>query len=357
MKPRSLLSFLALAACFAAAPATAQVVEGRAVHRETLQPVSGAVVVLVDAAGEGVATASTGEDGAFRLDAPGPGEYHLEAIRPGYRATYTRTVAVQAGEPVQVEVRMGMQPLAAADTVPVPAGLSGRVVDDHTGEPVAQARVTLLNGRERRLGSVQTGADGTFHFDIRSADNFILRAERVGYQGTESDRLPLNEDDSVQVQLRISTDAVVLAPLMVTAGPPVLLRDRQLAAFEWRRRSQPFGRYLTTADIRRMRGYKATDVLQQVHFVQVEGTLQRTVTLPKRGGTFMGPGRCVANVYIDGTAVRLGGGEYSIDNFVTGNLAAVEVYPSPAMAPGEFPAREDPFCGVVVIWTEVGGRG
>lgn len=45
----------------------------------------------------------------------------------------------------------------------------------------------------------------------------------------------------------------------------------------------------------------------------------------------------------------------TVDPMVSGDAAAVEVYDSPSSSPGEFPARDDRFCGVVVIWTEIGG--
>jgi hypothetical protein len=346
------LLLLMLAALAAASPAAAQVVQGRAVSRETLQPVSGAVVSLVDSAGESVASAATGEDGVFVLAAPAAGDFQLEAIRPGFRATLTRAVTVPAGVSVDVEVRMGLLPVGW-NPGPAPRGVSGRVVDDRTDQPLAGARVSLLNRRERRVGSAQTAEDGTFHLEVPAADGFTLRAERTGYQGSESSSMELNPDDSVRVELRLATDAVVLAPLTVTAGPPLLVRDRQLAGFEWRRRSQPFGRYMGTEEIRRLNAFHPSDVLQQVPHVRVEGNFDRVVTLPVRGGTFGGSRRCVPNLYVDGIAVRLNG--ITIDQVVSGNLAAVEVYPSPASAPGEFPARENPFCGVVVIWTEVAG--
>lgn len=349
--PRPLL---VLAALLAASPAAAQVVQGRAVSRETLEPVSGAIVALVDTAGEAVASAATDAEGAFTLAAPAAGEFHLEAIRPGYRATLTRAVAVPAGELVSVEVRMGLLP-AGWNPGPPPPGVSGRVLDDRTGEPLAGASVSLLNRRDVRVGRAQTADDGTFALEIPHAGGFVLRAERRGYVGTESERLELNPHDSVRVELRMGTDAVVLAPLTVTAGPRGLRRDHQLAGFEWRRRNQAWGRYMGPEEIRRMNAFHPTDVLQQIPFVRVEGTFDRIVTLPVRGGRIGASRRCIPNLYVDGNPVRMMAG-LTIDQVVGGDLAAVEVYASPSSAPGEFPARDNPFCGVVVVWTEVGGR-
>jgi hypothetical protein len=55
---------------------------------------------------------------------------------------------------------------------------------------------------------------------------------------------------------------------------------------------------------------------------------------------------CVPNTYIDGHLVRMRGGDIGLDELVRGgSLAGVDVYPSPASAPGEFPAIEDPYFG------------
>ncbi|HEU0299127.1 MAG TPA: hypothetical protein VFR37_06715, partial [Longimicrobium sp.] len=126
-----------------------------------------------------------------------------------------------------------------------------------------------------------------------------------------------------------------------------------LAGFEFRRERQPFGRYLGPEEIERLNPFYASDVLQHLPMVQVEGGFDRVVTLPARGRGIASRARCIPNLYVDGHVVRLDS-ELTIDQMVTGrNVAAVEVYTSPSSAPGEFPARDNPFCGVVVIWTRV----
>jgi hypothetical protein len=178
----------------------------------------------------------------------------------------------------------------------------------------------------------------------------------MGYRGAESALITVTPDDTVQVEMRVATDAVLLAPLTVTSGTARVVRDHQMAGFEWRRESQPFGRYMGADEIQRIRPFYATDVLQHFPSVRVEGGFDRIVTFPVRGGTFGGSRRCVPNLYVDGQLIRLGSGGFSIDQMVPGSsVAAMEVYLSPAMAPGEFPALENPFCGVVVIWTQVAG--
>ena len=351
---------LALGGLLLAAPAAAQALEGRVTESATVQPVAGAQVHLLDAAGASVASAVTDAQGGFRLQAPAAGEYRLRAERVGLRATLTRAVPLAPGETLAVEVRMAPEPVLLDSAVAEGrrrAGVSGQVLDDQTGLPVPGAIVTLLDTRELRAGRAVTDSSGWFHLRISAAAGYQLRVERPGYQGSTSSMITVTPADTVQVELRVSTRSVLLAPLTVVAGPPQLVSDHNLAGFEWRRARQPFGRFMGPDEIERINPFYASDVLQQVPMVQVQNSRQsafdRVITLPARGRGAASRARCVPNLYVDGRRTTLSAG-LTLDQLVVGrNLAAVEVYSSPSGAPGEFPPLDDPFCGVVVIWTRV----
>lgn len=278
----------------------------------------------------------------------------------GLRTTLTRAVPLAGGETVAVEVRMAPEPVVMDTAAPDPyrrQGIYGQVLDDETGEPLPGARVTLLDTRENRAGSAQADAKGWFHLRVPAADGYLLRAERTGYQRATARRITVMPDDSVRVELRLSTRSVLLAPLTVVAASRQVMRDHQLAGFEWRRERQPFGRYLGPEEIERINAFYASDVMQQVPMVQVqagpESVFDRIITLPARGRVFGGGARCVPNLYVDGQRISMRGG-FLLDQLVNGqNIAAVEVYTSPSGAPGEFPPLDDPYCGVVVVWTQV----
>jgi 5-hydroxyisourate hydrolase-like protein (transthyretin family) len=346
-----------LVAVLSSVPAAAQAVEGRVTESQTQQPVAGAQLQLLDTAGVSVAEAVTDADGTFRLQPSAAGEYRLRANRVGLRSTLTRALPLAGGETVAVEVRMAPQPVVMDSAVATARrqGIHGRVLDDQTGQPIAGARVTLLDVRENRAGSTETDAAGWFHLRVRTADGYFLRAERAGYQGATAHSITVTPDDSVEVELRLSTRSVLLAPLTVVASSRQVVRDHQLAGFEWRRERQPFGRYMGPEDIERIKPFHASDALQQVPMVQVTSgpgsVADRVVTLPQRGRG-LGPGaRCIPNLYVDGRRTTLTQG-LTADQMVSGSsLAAVEVYTSPGGAPGEFPPLDNPFCGVVVIWT------
>jgi len=344
-----------LLASVLAFPARAQTVEGRAVDRETQQPIPNAAVVLVDSAGDAVATGRSGADGRFRLTAPRPGEYRLTASRIGYRTMLSAAVSLAARQVVEVEARIAPQPIALDTTsvrVAGRAGISGRILESESDRPIAGATVTLLNSRGLSVGRVVTDETGGFHLRVRDPGSHELRAERVGYRAASAPQLTLVPDDTLQVELRMSAGAVVLAPLTVVAASRNLVRNQQLAAFDWRRTHQPWGRYLGPEEVRRINAFHVTDVLQQVPFVQVSG-LSKVVTLraPYTGG------RCFPTVYVDGHHVP-SDGDMSINEFVSGStVSAVEVYDRPALSPPEFTARGKKMeCGVIVIWTRPPGE-
>lgn len=222
----------------------------------------------------------------------------------------------------------------------------GTVLEEGSGRPVPEAVVTLVNSQGLRAGRTIAAADGTFAFRITRPDGYQLRAERVGYRAVSSPYVTLAPGDSVVLELRMSTRSVILAPLTVVAGGDVL-RDRVLAAFEYRR-GRGFGRFMGPEQIERIRPFYATDVLQQVPFVTVTGGMRRSVVLSDRRG-----GQCTPTVFVDRVRYRLGE-DFDLDQIVAGTrVLAVEVYPTPSGLPPEFSVLDNYRCGVIVIWTRV----
>lgn len=353
---RSAFLVSALLTAAAALPAHAQTLQGRAVDRETLQPVAEATVALVDSTGEVVVSARSGADGAFRLTAPRPGEYRLTAMRNGYGTMLSAPVALAEGQVVESEARVRPEALAmdsARGPVAEEAGITGQVLEATSGQPIVGARVALLNVRGLTVTTVETDARGGFHLPVRHAGAHRLRAERVGYQRSLSPPLTVVPDDTLRVEMRMSSEALVLAPLTVVASSRRLMRDAQLAEFEYRRQHSGWGRFLGPQEIRRINPFQASDVLQHVPFVQVSGGgLTRTVTLRQRRRW----GSCVPTVYVDGHYRRIDS-DFPLDDMVEGsNIAAVEVYHDPWAAPAQYGPMGNLDCGVIVIWTHPVGE-
>ncbi|WP_420127798.1 carboxypeptidase regulatory-like domain-containing protein [Longimicrobium sp.] len=387
--PAFLLTLFAIAAPYAA---HAQTVQGRVVDAATQQPVAGAEIVLEDAGGVAGAAISQA-DGGFRVTAPAAGEYRLVVDQPGYALMESAGVRLAEGQVLQMDVRLvpespavpvSARPQAAAPLPGAGRGVAGRVAEVGSRRAVAGATVTLLNERGQGVGRAVTDAEGGFQLPVLAPGRFQLRAERVGYQASLSQPLTIAPSDAVQVELFVSTDAVVLAPLTVVASTRDVTRSSRMAAFEWRQEHHPWGRFLDPQQIARIRPVHASDILAQVPFVRISGNPPvRQATMRGRFGD-----RCMPTIYVDGHQVPAPAGTndapdrsspvlapfarsfptsspagasdagVNLDEMVSGtDVVAVEVYDKPFEAPAEFgPSTTQINCGVILVWTRQPGQ-
>jgi hypothetical protein len=89
----------------------AQVVRGRLVDHDTDRPIARATVLLRDRRGGVVASIETRGDGEYRLRAPGPGSYTIEALRIGYRPGLQGPVELEATDDWDTEYRLQAVPV------------------------------------------------------------------------------------------------------------------------------------------------------------------------------------------------------------------------------------------------------
>ena len=106
-------------ALFALAPAfaDAQVVRG-VVTDSTNRPISGVVVVLIDATSQQRARALSDERGEFRVAAPSAGTYSLRTLRLGFRPTTTAPIELRVGGEISQRVVVAGLPITL-DTIRV----------------------------------------------------------------------------------------------------------------------------------------------------------------------------------------------------------------------------------------------
>jgi EmrB/QacA subfamily drug resistance transporter len=124
-------------------------------------PVSGAAVTLIDTSGHQAGRAHTGPDGSFRISAPGAGLYTLIAM-------------AAAHQPQADTVRMGDGPVQHDVLLSGTSQLAGTVRAVGSGEPVAQATVTLADSRGEVLAARSTGEDGRYSFTDLVAGEYTL---------------------------------------------------------------------------------------------------------------------------------------------------------------------------------------
>lgn len=137
-----------------AASAAAQQVRGRVVDDRSRQAIRNASAVLVDGAGEIVASAETGGDGFFQFRAPGPGTYRVRIQQAGY-AEVEREVKVGESD-VLVPAFVLKSEAIALDSIGVDASAARREGPTPAGAQrashiISGARMAELEMRGGRL--------------------------------------------------------------------------------------------------------------------------------------------------------------------------------------------------------------
>lgn len=219
--------------------------------------------------------------------------------------------------------------------------IRGNLLDDETGKPIAAGTVTLLTRDSVPVTRISTDTAGAFLLAAARAGSYRLGGERLGYITIISVPLTLSARDTLDVEFRLSTRAVVLEPLVVTSKRR---RSGRLADFDERARQRNFGTFITRADIEKRQPFTTTDMLRTVPGVQL---------IPRAlgGGHHVRIRNCTPVVYIDGTPVRLLG--MTIDDLMSvHSLEGIEVYRSPAEAPAEYTVY-NPGCGVILLWSRI----
>ncbi|MQY06096.1 MFS transporter [Actinomadura macrotermitis] len=119
--------------------------------RGTGGPLEGATVVVTDVRGEVVGTTRSGPDGGYAVRDVTAGGYTLAVSAAGHRPAALTVEVTGNGQTVQdVELAPG-------------AHVHGTVRNE-AGQPVADARVTLLDGAGAVVAAVTTGPDGGYGF-------------------------------------------------------------------------------------------------------------------------------------------------------------------------------------------------
>ncbi len=222
--------------------------------------------------------------------------------------------------------------------------IQGRLLDAETGRPLASATMTLLDEDGARLAGTQTDSAGSFGLSAARAGAFQLRAERLGYRTATAPAMELGAGDTLRVEFRLSAEAVMLAPVVVTGQPRRLtgaLRD-----FYERAERRAWGSFVTREEIGRRSPVQTTDLLRTLPGVRLAPTRSGRHAVLLRGG-------CPARVYLDGIRVRLGG--TTIDDLVRPqDLEGIEVYPGEAGIPAQYGGLGGGGCGAVLLWTRRG---
>lgn len=231
--------------------------------------------------------------------------------------------------------------LAAA--APSPAQIvRGRLTDVSTRVALPAAELTLLGLDNAPLTSVQSDSSGDFVVAAPRAGQYRLRATLPGYRTAVSAPMRLLRNDTVNVEIRLSTQVVLLEAVKVVGVDP--RAARRYGAYYSRLATRVSGLFITRQQIAEARPRRATDMLR---------SLPGVALIPGTGDGYYVRfrGTCDPTLYIDGSRVQMGG--LNIDDFVRPNeIEGIEVYRSIAEAPVEYQGM-NAGCGAIIVWTKI----
>ena len=227
--------------------------------------------------------------------------------------------------------------------------LRGYVVDDSTRVGIEGATVTLIRG-DSAVGVLVADADGWFSFDLPEAGTYQLDAQRLGYARTRSKDLFVSPSETMTVEFLLRTEAIVLEPIVVTAG-----RGRGMSQFLGRMEEWGKGVFMTPAMIDSINPQHPADVLRGQEETWLTWRSGRWKMIP-RIKTFLGEG-CV-NYVLDGMRINidLWGPPWveSPLSWISGDdVIAVEYYRYVGEVPPELRHHANG-CGLLVFWTSIG---
>ncbi|MET9499627.1 MFS transporter [Streptomyces sp. NPDC006552] len=127
------------------------------------RPLPGALVIATDVRGEVVASGTAGPAGDFGFTDLAPGGYTLAVSAPGHRPAALLAEVAGGGAAHRYEIRLD------------PGAHVHGTVRNRAGEPVDDARVTLLDAAGNTVATTVTGADGAYVFnDLDSGDYTVI---------------------------------------------------------------------------------------------------------------------------------------------------------------------------------------
>jgi carboxypeptidase family protein len=225
--------------------------------------------------------------------------------------------------------------LEVAPTVK-PSSLSG-VVKDSLGEPIAYATVYT------DAGVAATANDsGRFFLPNVPAGRATFNVRRMGYRALDF-HLDMPEDTTVLVSIRLHR--VVQRMREVTVEEKMTSMALYRSGF-YERQKAGVGYFMLPFDIAEKSPRRIEELLYGVPGVTVSTNNGRPVAYgisPK--------GYCRLTVFLDGRRFAVqGDSELLIDPH---DVKAAEVYPRALEAPPQFHDPDNPFCGVLVLWTRV----
>ena len=326
---------------------------GAITDAETEQPIAGAEVVAAwselttDSATSSIALelrtarATSDASGQYRMCGVPTGEWIVVQVqRFGRAGAAIRTTMTDAvGVAVQHLSYSGASAFSLASSAgdtpsPVPviggsAALTG-IVRDGAGQGLSGVEVRVLS----TAAVSRTNDRGEYLLTGLPSGTQEVEVRQLGYAVI---RRPIELRSSRRMRHDVRLDRVVsLDSIGVTAR-----RSSRYAEFETRRRESIDGKFLTEADIVRVKPKFTSDMVYLTPSFRVLGQGPDAKVISARGGL---QGNCETLIVIDDIEAA------TINEVAPPEIAAMELYPATAGAP--FKHKSKYGCGTIMIWTK-----
>lgn len=240
-----------------------------------------------------------------------------------------------------------------------------RVLDGSTQSPIAGAEVEVLGTDGIRLARAVSDSAGVVQARLQRPGPFAVAVSHLGYLPYRSAAVPLEDGESIELEIRLGRDAIPLEPLVVVTRARLSAR---LAGYRERLQQGGFGSFITREEIERRPAASVTDLIRPmagVTIVDVARTrpdhLARLIAMRGlRSGEVPGAGDanyCLPAVLVDGVRVEQSV-DFPIDDFLRANeLEGIEIYSTAGQVPVQYQQTGRVACGAVLLWTRAGQPG
>ena len=234
----------------------------------------------------------------------------------------------------------------------------GKIISDSGGAPLPNVIIVLMDKKgDTATAPVRSDEEGRFVLRVKDPGTYSLKAIRLAFSPAITNAFELKYRGTVNVQLVMNRQAVLLSPMVVVSSSLMSGSDMMSAeGFEWRR-LRATGTFLDTAVLRKA-GYPpfSTFVRENVPSVYIVPgfTGQEEIRMTVQGR------ECTPDLYRDGALQ----GSMMVSHFNNTNSQeyyGIEAYRHPNV-PMEFRRTGLPVlsssntlsgdCGVVALWTK-----
>jgi len=232
------------------------------------------------------------------------------------------------------------------------ASLVGYVRGNRGSRVLRGARVRLLYTDQEAIA----GREGFFRFGEVRPGEHLLTVEHLGYR-SDTVRIRLEQGASTVARLTLAADPVELPTLEARVERRV--KSLQIREF-YRRLSDGHGRFVTGEEVARYGWIGALRRVPGVRLVPCHHVHSNCYQLDvDRGGTPVVEGECSPDVYVDGmrVVIRAGGRVDPLERLRSYSpqfVEGIEIHDA-STVPAQY-SGIGTACGVVLVWTQWGGR-